>query len=203
MNAPNFKYWRSPLIINAAEWADCGDAELPELLEDEITATAAGICDLSALPRIGGKGECADNAPAPNHAVVLPEGGMCCRLSDNEILLLSAADGKAASMEHMMPSPRLLIPRRDSHCLFGLCGEQSAAVLARLCAIPPPKPPHLAQTIVADIGAIIVAEPHTDNAFYLLADNGYAVHLWNSLNAAAKAIGGGMIGWKQWRSLFN
>lgn len=210
----NFSHWRSPLEsffadgANETQWADCGDSRIVESFSGETENPAAGICDLSPFLRAGAKGAFADNAPPPNTFIITEtaeaENSLCCRLSADEVFVLATSpDANAAIPESVIPSPRILIPRRDSHCQIGLCGAAARAVLARLCAVPPPSENELLQTRVAEVSALVVCESRIkENAFYLLSDSGYALHLWNAVVAAADKVGGGIIGWKQWRTFF-
>lgn len=208
MNAnAELRYWSSPLeaeFADDAEWADCGDSRIAESFAAEPIAPPVGVCDLSPLPRAGAKGECAAAAPMPNFAAPMPDGSLFCRLGADEVLILSPLSGAAANVDKTaMPSPRIFLPRRDSHCQIGLCGAAADAALSRLCAMPPPRDGALLQTRIADVSAIIVAESRAaDGAFYLLTERGYAMHLWREIAAAVAAVGGGIVGWRQWRALF-
>lgn len=202
------KMRRGPLASEFAEDAqrkECDGCEIVESFAGESVSPPVAVCDLSPLPRIGAKGECAAAAPLPNTYSVMPDGALCCRLGADEVLILSSPSGRGGGGidKKIMPAPRVHIPRRDSHCQIGLCGTESAAVLARLCAVPPPQKNELLQTRVADVSAIVVCESRAENgALYLLTDAGYAVHLWESVVRVAVKIGGGVVGWKQWRDSF-
>ncbi|MGI9305695.1 MAG: hypothetical protein ACR2P5_00140 [Gammaproteobacteria bacterium] len=194
------------VLDGKTEWGECCGCPVAETIpgESEEMARLAGVCDLSPLPRTGAKGECAETAPPVNTAAINANGEMFCRLGADEILALSAPDGGAPEMGEIMPRPRITIPRRDSHCQIGLCGTRGAEVLARLCAVPPPQAPALLQTRFADIDGLIIPEPRmAAGAFYLLADAGYAEHLWRAVCAAAARLGGGAIGRKQWLLLMR
>lgn len=199
--------WRSPLasiFAEDAQWTECGDSEIVESFAGESASPPAGVCDLSPLSRAGAKGECSAAAPPPNTSALMPDGALCCRLGADEVLLLATLSSAAIAVDKkIMPLPRVLIPRRDSYCQIGLCGAESTAVLARLCAVPPPLGNELLQTRVAEVSAIVVAEPRVAGVFYLLTDSGYAVHLWKAVVVAAAKTGGGVVGWTQWRGLFS
>ncbi|MBE8158743.1 MAG: hypothetical protein HAW59_05075 [Betaproteobacteria bacterium] len=198
--------WRSPLAFafdEQTQWGESENAAIAETVdgESETAARLAGVCDLSPLPRIGALGKCAKTPPI-NAAKIAADGAMVCRLGDAEILVLAAPGGGAVRAENFMPSPRMLVSRRDSHCLLGLGGARAAETLARLCAVPPPKFPALLQTRVAEISALVIPEPRIAvGAFYLLADIGYAEHIWDEVRAVAERLGGGVHGRKQWLAL--
>lgn len=200
--------WRGPLagvFDEQTQWSACADGEIAEVVsnETETAAQVAGVCDLSALPRVGALGECA-KTPDINAAEIGKSGAMVCRLGESEILVLAAPGGGKARAEEFMPKPRLIIPRRDSHCFIGLGGARAREVLARLCAAPLPQFPELSQTRVAEIAAIVVPEPRAaSSAFYLLADSGYAEHLWEEVSETAEHLGGGVHGRKQWTALLD
>ena len=157
--------WRSPLsslFDSNAQWRQCGDADIVEstgATDEAAVLEQAGICDLSALPRCGARGDCSESAPPVNAAALMNDGTMCCRLDADEVLLLAATDGAAPVLAQIMPQPRLSLPRRDSHCQIGLAGSRAKEVLARLCALPPPLPPALLQTRISHLSTVIVAEP--------------------------------------------
>lgn len=210
--------WRSPLepsLAGAAEWLDRGDGHLAEVVDESDAARArhAGLCDLSPLPRLGARGAFA--APLEVNAVRFAGGAACCRLSDEEAIVLAdallpaarrrSADAEAdfdrleGALAAFMPAPRLHIPRRDSHCQIGLCGGQMEALLSRLCLLPPPASGEALQTRVADIDAIVVGDPRA-RAVHLLAESSFAIHLWEAISEAAKKCGGGPVGYRAWRT---
>jgi len=225
MNDKKFE-WKSPIPFTGADadasWLVTGDSEIVETLGgDETTRSLlAGVCDLSPLPRAGGKGVFAaslkDKLPPVNRAVALAQvnravafdGGVCCRLAENEILFL-CLDGKenAAEADLMNAQSALFdggfvnMMRRESHCQIGLCGENAAAVLSSLCALPPPLPGVVLQTRAAETSVLLIGAPQSADkpVFYLLADSGYAVHLWEELVHTAQRFDGGAIGWRAWR----
>jgi hypothetical protein len=153
---------------------------------------------------LGAKGDTEKRVPNINHSAVMKTGSLCCRLSADEFLLLAAPDGTAPELSEVLPKPRLLLPRRDSHCCLGLCGWRAPEMLSLLCAVAPPEKDELLQTRVAEIGALVIRDARTDvPAFNLLVDSGYAMHLWDAIRHAATARNGSVIGWRQWRELFS
>lgn len=196
--------WRGPLaaaFCEKTQWKKCGDSAIAETVPGESAAAAkrAGVCDLSPLPRFGAAGECSDSAPPLNAAAISEDGGIVCRLGEDEILVLASPAGKTAAAKQYMPAPRLLIPRRDSHCQIGVRGARAADVLARLCAAPPPEFPALLQTRAAETAALIIPEPRiAAGAFYILADSGYAAHVWEAVCETALRLDGCIHGRKLW-----
>lgn len=207
MSGSDFR-WRSPLsgvLDDSASWTEFKDSDIVQSFAKEPNSPPAAICDLSPLMREGAKGECASAAPPVNFSRPETDGGLCCRLGEDELFILASANGEGGKIrEEDMPHPTVVIPRRDSHCQIGLCGEQASAVLARVCAVPPPQDHELAQTRVADVSAIIISDPRAKlPAFHILTDSGYASHLWHSLQSAVQAVQGAPIGHTQWKSLFS
>lgn len=205
--------WHSPLhaLSDAqAKRRTIADAEIVEAMPDNASekmhAQQVGVCDLSPLPRIGGKGVCNASVPAVNHAVAVDnKSGICIRLGEDELLILSDdahESAKIASLNQFFDKVHCPILRRESHCQIGLCGAQADLALAEMCAVPPPSSGEIAQTIVADVGALVVGVPDA-SYYYILADSGYAVHVWQHLLSAVTRLGGGVIGWQMWRSLRN
>ncbi len=185
--------------------ADAKKAILKEAKKIELqNAQKVGLCDLSPLSRIGGKGKITKNAPAVN-TMEIKDHLLFCRVGEDEAFVLSTNEDKAVLGDYL-PQPRIHIPRRDSHCQIGLCGAHADEVLARLCSISPPQYPHLLQTRAADLSVLIIpaiAESNAQPAYYILADSGYALHIWNALYSVATKLGGGIIGWKQWQKVCN
>lgn len=199
--------WRSPLAATAdptAQWRTVGDADIVEEAGGEADARVLAWCDLSPLPRSGAKGVM-QQPPPVNGVQLTPAGVLSCRLSEDEFLFLPAAD--ATPRELAPPAPaltaRVWLPRRDSHCWLGLCGAGADEVLSLLCAVPPPLPGQLLQTRVANVSAILLCAPGACvPAYHLLADSGYALHLWEALTAVVAPRGGGVVGWRHWREIF-
>ena len=196
--------WQTPLVDiadAAAQWRDLGDTEIIEETGGKANAEVLGWCDLSPLPRTGAKGRMKKQVPPINGVKTAASGALHCRLSEDEFLFLSAADG--APLDLSMMSARLWLPRRDSHCWLGLCGARADEVLSVLCAVLPPAAGELLQTQAAAVAAIIIHASATScPAYHILADSGYAHHLWDAVAAAAIPRGGNVIGWRQWRDIF-
>ena len=165
----DFLIWQSPLhaaVAASGEWRAIADSEIIETTNgDEMQfAAVAGVCDLSPLPRSGGKGICTPSLPQVNQSVVLDGGGVCCRLAKDELLLLADDGSESANIADIVDlfQGRFMhILRRDSHCQIGLCGERAVAVLSEVCALPPPLPGVVLQSRAADIGVFIIGAPHS------------------------------------------
>ena len=200
MSTYMFRRRRSPLVNvfdTGATWSQ--ELDIVESLSGELESPTAGICDLSALPRSGAKGSF-DNAPSPNTYKIDDTGGLYCRLSEDEVLILSSPNGRLSKVPE---TSRVHIPRQDSHCQIGISGRHATGVLSRLCAVESPKENVILQTRVAEVSAIVINESRAkDGAYYILSESTYAQHIWDSLHKAAKQEGGGVIGWRQWRGLF-
>ena len=182
--------WQSPLTSIAN--ADTPPAD---------TLKNVGLCDLSSLPRGGAKGDIKENTLAIN-GVMDSNNGLYCRLGKDELLTLASIKGVLPNIKEIMPQPRLMLPRQDSHCQIGLCGSQATHILARVCALAAPPQHQLLQTRIADISAIIISVAPTD-IFYILADSGYALHLWERLLEAATHAGGGIVNFDQWQKQYS
>lgn len=199
--------WQSPLnsiISGVLKAVPVGDAEIVNTLQQEGEPSLLAFCDLSPLLRTGIKFETTTTAlPSVNQTAVADGGEMLCRLGDDELLLLAAPDGKMNPKDNL-PTASVEIPRRDGLCWIGLCGERANDLLARLCAAPPPVSPNLSQTVVADIGAILIPDGRAKTpTYHLLADIGYAEYLWLGISKVAAPLQGAPIGWKNWKSLYK
>ena len=180
------------------------DAEIINTLQKEGEPSLLAFCDLSPLLRTGIKFE-STTTPLPpvNQTAVAAGGEILCRLGEDELLLLAAPDGQMNTKD-TLPAASVEIPRRDGLCWIGLCGERANDLLARLCAAPPPVSPNLSQTVVADIGAILIPDGRTKTpTYHLLTDIGYAEYLWLSISKVAESLQGAPIGWENWKSLYK
>ena len=55
-----------------------------------------------------------------------------------------------------LPAASVEIPRGTGFVGLAFAEKRANDLLARLCAAPPPVSPNLSQTVVADIGAILI-----------------------------------------------
>ena len=196
--------WQSPLASVAdigAQWRAVEDADIVEDTGSEASPQVLAWCDLSPLPRRGVKGVM-QSPPPINGVQQMPAGELHCRLSEEEFLFLAAADGTLSTVE--METARVWLPRRETHCWLGLCGDRAAELLSLLCAVPLPVEGQLLQTRVAEVSVLLLSAPGAScPAYYLLAASGYALHVWESLTEAGAPYGGGAVGWRQWRDIFT
>ncbi len=191
-------------------------------LPDAAIAEAAGsrrgsldLVDLTPLPRLGFKGRGTIPAMHKRGIVVQPDanrvfrqadGGLCLVLAPSEVLLLSAVHGTGAREAALESAWRLEdgertypVPRRDSHCWFGLLGPAVPALFAKICAVDlrPAQFPDcsIAQTSVARLNAIVArADLGGAPVFHLLADSASALYLWDCLQDAGSEFGVGIAG---------
>ena len=183
--------------------------------DEAEAARRLGICDLSLLPRdgINGRGSIAwlrDNGhelpEQPNTSVAQANGDLLVRLSNQEFLNLglSSLFGEAGPNDKPVwlgnsEREAFAIPRADSHCLFAVSGEHTAAMFAKLCGVDLRPDYHnnggVAQTSVARVNAIVIRQDlqQTPN-FYLLTATSAAEYLWECLIDAIDEFEGRPIG---------
>ncbi len=214
-NCRSFVYPR--LVEAGAEFVARGDCAVASRIpgDDELPLA---LIDLSPLMRTGIKGPRARayleerEWPVPetnNTAVRNGAGALVLRLGDNELLVLSdphGDDGPVRELDAGMPGAGAWrVPRRDSHCWFGLHGDAAVECLAKLCGVDlrPPAfaPGTIAQTSVARLNAIVCRDPATAKpAFHLLADGPSAPWFHDALLDAMGEFGGGAAGLQRLRA---
>jgi len=204
-------------IAGAAVVADYGDAD-----GEALQARHLALADLSPLTRTGFKGE---GAPAwleaqavrlpsaPNQARCQNDGGLVARLSDNELLILSDLHADTTLPATLQDEWSLdatqrvyMLPRRDSHCWFALCGENAATTLSKICGIDMRTHKfaehELAQTSLARVNAIVLRNDLAlTPCFYILSDISSAEYLWCALLDAMAEFEGSPVGLTAIRNL--
>lgn len=190
--------------------ADYGDPEL-----ETTAATLAGLCDVSMFPRWGCKGRGTPDwlksqswrlPDKVNHAEEQKDGNIVARLSNDECLLMGDLHFQSARIaelevlyQQQLPERVYALPRADSHACFVLCGEFSANVMSKICAVDLRSHTfsngHVAQTSVARVNAITVRQDINDTlAFYILSDLSSSEYLWECLLDALLEFNGCPVG---------
>jgi len=208
-------------VNDAAVADDFGDPEA-----EAARARRLGLADLSPLPRLGFKGpgtaawlagQGVAVADDSNRAQPQADGTLAARLAPNEVLLLGGLDGSRAPTDRlaqawaaggMPPDPPrgYPVPRQDSHAWFLVTGAHAAAMFAKLCAVDL-RPARfavgrIAQTVVAELSAIVIRDDRGDvPAYHLLANSAAAEYLWASLIDAMAEFDGRPVGWAMVRDL--
>jgi sarcosine oxidase, subunit gamma len=208
---------RSPVYRRLADaqmtFVSIGDAGLGECFNGANDANLR-LMDLSVVPRWGLKGRgvsawlARQGATIPatdNRAELQQDGSLIARLSPAEVLILSAIAG-VSNLSHaigrMAQSGEDVcypVPRRDSHCWFVVCGEDSAKMLAKLCGVDlvPARfsAGQIAQTSVARLSAIVIRQDIGSSlAFSVLADSASAEYLWDCFLDAMIEFAGAVCG---------
>jgi len=183
------------------------------------------LCDLSALPRTGFKGQgtlewlASENVTLPekpNMAIQNSDGCLIAKLGLTEVLVLSDINAKSELpsllnknwVDHHAEAKEphgLILPRQDSHACFSLSEENAAEMFSRICAIdlrPKTFANHMiAQTSIARIGSIIIRCDMGSNLnYFILVDSSLAEYLWDCLIDTMKEFDGNVIGYDAIRS---
>ncbi|MFP6847454.1 MAG: sarcosine oxidase [Pseudomonas sp.] len=182
--------------------------------DERQTAAQCGLLDLSNLARVGFRGAAAaayleahgyELPKAANLAVSQADGGHVLRLSQTEYLLLGSLLDAGARISQdeaaWVPddSANYLLPRQDSHAWLLLSGQESAAVMAKLCGVdlrPESFPAgSVAQTSAARINVIIANLPQAElPCLHILCDRASAHYLWGALLDAMEEFAGQPVG---------
>jgi sarcosine oxidase subunit gamma len=208
----SFVYRR--LLDIGMSFVGIGDASLAERARPADSGSRLKLVDLSVVPRWGLKGRDASSwlvsrgatmPRADNRAEPQRDGTLLARLSPGEVLILSPVQGKSDlcdAIEHLPAAGEgacYPVPRRDSHCWFVVIGEESPAMLAKLCAVDLSADrfpmAQVAQTSVARVTAIIIRHDIEGSlAFYVLMDSASADYLWDCFLDAMNEFGGVVCG---------
>lgn len=174
------------------------------------------IRDLSPVARTGFKGagttawltsKIAILPDRPNRAVTLADGTLIARLGKEEYLVLdrhgaansvSVALDTAWKLESEQGAGRIgyPLPRADSHSWLHLEGKSVCRMMAKICAVDLRdckfEPGEVAQTIVAQIGAVLIRQAGQGAyGLHMLTDFASADYLWDVLEDASAEFGGG------------
>ena len=195
-----------------AQWGQV--AQCPIALhfgEPEAEAAAArtlGLCDQSALPKLGLKGpgaaawltrkelkppkEIYDSGP-------LPDGGLVMRNGTHEFFLESGFAARSVpKLAEALGSARSGVHRVERQdATFVLCGERAWEVLAQTCGVNvrDAEPGRLVLTRVAVVSCGILPQEIDGNVqFRLWVDPSTALYLWETLAQITEDLGGRIVG---------
>lgn len=196
------------------EWVTVLGMPLAAGLRDETPERAAtlGICDLSALARIGVKGPGAAGWLAargvsvpdqPNTWHSLDGGGLVARLARTEFLVEDDFAGITAA--RLAPELRpgvsgvYPVPRQD--CALALTGAQVNELLVQTCNVdfsaldPNARIVTLTQMVGVSITALRQSFGGTE-CWRLWCDSTSGPYLWETLTKIAEELGGGPVGFR-------
>jgi sarcosine oxidase subunit gamma len=194
------------------EWVDVHGMPLAARLRDEPAerAAALGICDLSALARVGLKGPgaaqwlAARGLPVPeqpNMWCALDGGGLVARLARTEFLVEDGfgGDTTARLAPELVPGiPGVYpVPRQD--CALALTGALVNELLVQTCNVefsaqdPAGHGVTLTQMVGVSITALRQAFGGTA-CWRLWCDGTSGPYLWETLSGIAGELGGGPVG---------
>jgi sarcosine oxidase subunit gamma len=174
---------------------------------ERAAAESLGICDLSALAKLGVKGPEAATWLARQGLDVpadvldvgrLPGGGVIARIAADEFLLEDGPNGHISSMAARLasdPTGPFAVVRQEA--TFLLSGRRSLEVLAQTCAIDfrAAVLSRLVFTRVAGVTCAVTPELVGEvPAFRLWVDGTYAEYLWEVLVSIGEERGGCVIG---------
>ncbi len=177
-----------------------------------------GLADLSPLSRVGFRGRKTLDwvgsqllqVPDRNGITATQnDGSLLARLTDGEVLVLDAVDGRTATCTKLgeahaqeVPKECYFVPRHASHAWFLVMGEQASQMFAKLCALDLRSESFpiasVAQTVVARVGSFIIrASIGNFPAFHLLVDVSLAEYVWNCLMDAKTEFNGTLVGYDE------
>ncbi|MCH7729641.1 MAG: aminomethyl transferase family protein [Planctomycetes bacterium] len=200
------------LEARKADWSFIGTTPIAFRLQEQETERAAmktlGLCDLSALAKLGVKGPDAHGWLQDQQVDVpdgiyesrrLADGGVIVRLAPDEFLLEGGITNESLpALRGQMDSPHgqvVHIVREEA--TFLLIGARSLEVLAQTCGINfhEAGPRCLILTRVAGVSCGVFPDPIKEiSAYRLWVDPSYAVYLWETLVEICESLGGHPIG---------
>ncbi len=204
------------LDTHHATWKRVGDGMIalhfgkPDA--EQQAAKALGLCDLSALTKLGLKGRGAADVlrsagitPPPNRydTASLQDGGLIIRTDTNEFLLEEGVTGSTVAklLRELRQSPKadpLLVERTDA--AFVLTGSRANEVLRQTCGM------NFSDTTAAPLNRLVMSRiaavscailPTLDGPtprFRLWLDPSFAISLWESLEEIVHDLGGHVVG---------
>ncbi len=210
--APRLSPVHHLLEARGAQWGRLGGTAVAlRFGEDEVERAALpilGLCDISALRKLGVKGPHAEGwlrergialPVAIYDTLPLPGGGMVVRLGTSEFLLGDSIAGeRIASLSGQLaaaPPGVFRVEREDA--TFLLTGTRALEVLAQVCSINFRTAPmhRLVLTRAAGINCGILPESLGEvPVFRFWVDGGYAVSFWETLVEIAEELDGKVIG---------
>lgn len=214
MTAPRSSPLARALATLHPEWVTVLGMPLAAGLRDEALGRAAtlGICDLSALARIGVKGSGAAGWLAA-HGVSVPDqpntwrpldgGGLIARLARTEFLIEDGFAGNTAARlapELRPGSPGVYpVPRQD--CALALTGTQVNELLVQTCNVDfSALDPNAHGVILTQMVGVSITALHQDfggtACWRLWCDGTSGPYLWETLTGIAEELGGGPVGFR-------
>lgn len=188
------------------------------VVDQQVEKSKHELCmwDISYLPRVGYKGKEAENwlskqtfeLPNEVNTACIDEGILIAKLGYVDYLLLDTEPTRHTRIDDAQQNYQyyrasqtnielIEIPKQDSHACMMISGEQSAACLAKLCAVDLRmnyfKPLNIAHTTIARVNAIVIASNHDIPRYFILVDSSYAQYLWDSILDAMQEYQGKVV----------
>ena len=177
-----------------------------EPAEQIAAARRMALGDLSGIARFGIKGSASSGwlsdqgleVPVENNrAQKQSDEILLAKLAPGEFLILGDLDTQSQNVDRLLGAWKndanrpvdaqgFIVPRQHSQIWFRISGRESAATLAKLCAVDLRASTfdnyQVAQTSVARLNAIVIRDDIADvHAFHLLADSASAGYWWDCL----------------------
>jgi sarcosine oxidase subunit gamma len=201
------------LELRQPVWQSVGGAALAVRFCDEQAERAAmqslGLCDLSALTKLGLKGRLSADWLAGHNVDVpaaiyesrpLADGGVIVRLGTGEFLLESGIAGdvvSARSKQLLKSSPQQVYHVERQDATFLLTGSKAVGVFAQTCGVNFREMPagRIVFTRVAGVNCGILPQLVGQvPAWRFWIDPSYAADLWKTLEVISSELGGSVIG---------
>ena len=207
---------RSPVheLLNAQQpkWANVANTPIALRFASTDTETQAmkilGLCDVSALPKLGVKGPAADAwlnehdvdvPPATFETRSLTDDGVVARLGEDEFLIESGSEPMSVPALRAELGPAAegtyRVERQDA--TFLLAGEKAVGVMAQTCGIDfnQATPDRLIMTRVAGVSCSVLPQSMSSICTYRLwVDATFAAYLWEQLALITADLAGKIVG---------
>lgn len=215
MTAPRTSPLAHSLATLHPEWVTVSGMPLAASLHGDAPGRSAtlGICDLSALSRVGAKGPgaaqwlAARGVPVPDQPNTwrpIDGGGLVARLARTEFLVEDGFEGSTAARLALELRPGAVrnvypVPRQD--CALALTGAQVNDLLVQTCNVdfsaqdPAARIVTLTQMVGVSITALHQSLGGTA-CWRLWCDGTSGPYLWETLVGIAGELGGGPAGFR-------
>jgi len=175
---------------------------------ERAAARTLGLCDLSALPKLGVKGRkaaewlqaCGVEVPEPLYEVRnLGVDGIVARIGANEFLLEAGlkGDSLAELSEQLGSAAGGVYSVERQEATFVLTGVRALEPLAQVCGVDFSKTVarRLVYTRVAGVSVAVISTPLDELPVYRIwVDSTYAEYLWENLSQIVAELGGRVVG---------
>jgi heterotetrameric sarcosine oxidase gamma subunit len=189
-------------------WGRVGDMAIALDVADAAHADDVALCDVSALAKVGIKGEgaaawlAAQAVDAPDalfEVRALDDGGTVVKVAGDEFFLESAPSGETVARIEaaLADAPANVMRLERSGATFILSGRRVHEALQQTCGVNLAEEPsgRVLYSRVAGVSCGILPQMLGERkVFRLWLDGSYADYLWEQFEQIVSELGGGIVG---------